>query len=195
MLVVRQADRRFNTRETLWGSGKRQILSARAEAQALSPLRAATVPLPRAGEEIRDARGRVWETDWAKSSGISPGTLCRAQGFHGPIGNFVGVPMKRLLTSLIAAAGLTLGLAAQAEARTNFDLYLGVPFGGYGYGPAYGYGNGYGFDPGYGYGFYDEPYYYPRRHFRHRFREGYGFYEPPRRHHRWHRRHRHRNWN
>jgi hypothetical protein len=95
--------------------------------------------------------------------------------------------MKRFLIGLAAAAGLTLGLAATAEARTNFDFYIGTPF------PSYGYAPGYGQD----YGFYDEPRYYPRRHFRHRgYQQDYGFYAAPRHRHRWQRRHhRDRYWN
>ncbi len=55
---------------------------------------------------------------------------------------------RKSLIALTAAAALSLGMAANAQAKTNIDVHLGFGgFGGYG-----GYGGGY--DPGYGY--YDE---------------------------------------
>jgi len=49
---------------------------------------------------------------------------------------------RKSLIALTAAAVLSLGMAASAEAKTNIDVHLG--FGGFGYGGGY-------FGPGYGY--------------------------------------------
>ena len=50
---------------------------------------------------------------------------------------------RKSLIALTAAAALSLGMAASAQAKTTIDVHLGL--GAFGY-PAYGYG-GYGYSP------------------------------------------------
>ena len=51
---------------------------------------------------------------------------------------------RKSLIALTAAAALSLGMAASAQAKTNIDVHLGLGgFGGGYFGPSYGYDYGY----------------------------------------------------
>jgi hypothetical protein len=88
-----------------------------------------------------------------------PWNECAADRFHEKFARREELTMKKAISAAIAVATLTLGASSMAEARSDFNVYLGAPGGSYG-------GGFYG--PGYGpsYGFYDDwPY---RRRFHHR---------------------------
>ncbi len=52
--------------------------------------------------------------------------------------------MKKLLIALAVAAPMALGLGGAAEAKTNVNIYLGIPHYGYQVGPDYVYRKGHG---------------------------------------------------
>ena len=52
--------------------------------------------------------------------------------------------MKKLILGLIAALALFAGLSTTVEAKTNFTIYLGVPYYGYQVGPDYVYDENHG---------------------------------------------------
>jgi hypothetical protein len=52
--------------------------------------------------------------------------------------------MKKTILGLMAAAALIGGAATMAEAKTHFNLYLGVPYYDYQVGPDYRFNNDYG---------------------------------------------------
>ena len=52
--------------------------------------------------------------------------------------------MKKTLLGLLAASALLAGISSLAEAKTNFHIYLGVPYYDYQVGPDYIYDQNYG---------------------------------------------------